>query len=306
MMIGAASTGAARQTGSAAQNADQPYTLRVQANEISVTFHAVDENGHPLTNLTQKDIELRDDGRVQKHITMLQSFQDLPIRGGFLFDASPSMYYYLDANRAVMQLYSSRLLRPSVDRAFVAQFDQEVLPLADWTDSDAALIAGANRIGRESNRIATTAIFDTLYRECRDRWTQFRGETTGNFLVLFSDGEDNASHVYLSEAVDMCQRSRTAIYAISNSRHTAFISEGQQTLERLAAQTGGRVFYRLWGEEAWKAMQEIESEQRNQYRLTYLPANFKADGKFHAIRLRCPERETKFVVRSGYYAVARP
>ncbi|GGG97140.1 VWA domain-containing protein [Silvibacterium dinghuense] len=291
--------------GTAQQDASSPYTLHVQANEIGVTFHAVDENRRPLTHLTQKDIELREDGKVQKHITMLKSFEDLPIRGGFLFDASPSMEGSLDENRAIMQMYASRLLRPGVDQAFVAQFDQDVLPLADWTDSGAALTAGADKIGWRANRIADTAIYDTVYRECRDRWSQFRGEATGNFLVLFSDGEDNASRVYLSEAVDMCQRSRTAIYAISNSRHSAFIAAGQHMLETLAAQTGGKVFYRLDADAAWKVMQEIEAEQRNQYRLTYLPPNFKADGKFHEIRLRCRTCEAKFVVRSGYYAMAR-
>jgi VWFA-related protein len=128
---------------------------------------------------------------------------------------------------------------------------------------------------------------------------------TGNFILLFSDGVDDDSHAYLSEAVDMCQRTRTAIYAISNSGKSPF-SEGQRTLEELARETGGRVFFNPQGDRAWAALETIEREQRNQYRLVYRPAAFKANGEFHTIKLGCRVRGAKVVTRSGYYAFARP
>ena len=78
-----------------------------------------------------------------------------------------------------------------------------------------------------------------------------QSNATGNFILLFSDGVDDDSHAYLSEAVDMCQRSRTAIYAFGNSGKSRF-SAGQKTLEELAGKTGGRVFYNPQGKRVWE------------------------------------------------------
>jgi VWFA-related protein len=128
---------------------------------------------------------------------------------------------------------------------------------------------------------------------------------TGNFILLFSDGVDDDSHVFLSEAVDMCQRTRTSIYAITYDHKSPF-SDGQRTLEDLAHKTGGRVFYNPQGYWLWEDLQIIEAEQRNQYRLIYKPSDFKATGEFHRIKLGCSVKRAKIIARSGYYAFARP
>lgn len=128
---------------------------------------------------------------------------------------------------------------------------------------------------------------------------------TGNFLLLFSDGEDDDSHAYMSEAVDMCQRRRVTIYAITFGRKSPF-SDGQRNLEELTSETGGRVFFAPTGNDLIEALQTIDAEQRNQYRLVYRPSDFKADGKFHRVKLQCAAKGTKTISRSGYYAFARP
>jgi len=128
---------------------------------------------------------------------------------------------------------------------------------------------------------------------------------TGNFILLFSDGVDDDSHAFPSEVVDMCQRRRVTIYAITFDRKSAF-SSGQRNLEELASETGGRVFFAPKGEQLLGDLKTIEAEQRNQYRLVYKPSDFKADGKFHHVRLRCSIKGAKTVSRLGYYAFARP
>jgi VWFA-related protein len=284
----------------------KPYTLRIPVDEISLTFHTSDPRGTPLTHLTRADLSLSDNGKQQKRIVMLQSFEDLPIRAGFLFNASASMLEYLGFNRSIIHAYASRLLRAGYDRAFVEQFDTETLITQSWTDDDRRIAAGAGEIGEQSSRYdPLTAIFDSLYTTCRDQWTPDPDSPTGNFILLFSDGEDNASHVYLSEAVDMCQRTRTAIYAIVNNRKSPF-SAGQRTLEALVQQTGGRLFFNPRGEEILRDLELIEAEQRNQYRLVYKPSNFKADSSFHRIGLQCSVRGARITTRAGYYAFARP
>jgi len=288
----------------AGQDNPGSYTLRVPVNEISLTFHAFDSHGAPLIQLQKSDLRLSDDGKPQNQIVMLESFADLPIRAGFLFDASASMMDDLGMNRSIIRLYASRLLRKGIDRAFVMQFAADTLMTQGWTDDDALIAAGAAKVGMRKDRLPITSIFDSLYTACRDQWSADQGEPTGNFILLFSDGMDDDSHVYLSEAVDMCQRTRTAIYAIANNPKTPF-SAGQRTLEELTSKTGGRTFYQPVGEQIWEDLKLIEAEQRNQYRLDYRPEEFKANGEFHRIKLGCTVKGAKIVARSGYYAFSR-
>ena len=295
----------------ASAQSPQPYTLKVPVNEIALNFHAADARGKPLAHLTRGDLRLTDNGKLQTNIVMLQEYDDLPIRAGFLFDTSASMMGALGFNRAMIHAYASLLLRKGYDRAFVEQFDTETFLRQDWTDSDAAIAAGAARVGITADRLdPLTALFDSLYTTCRDRWKPDPGrdapdQATGNFILVFTDGEDDASHAYLSEAVDMCQRTRTAIYAMITRRPSQF-SGGYRTLEDLTQQTGGRLFVHPQGDEILKDLRTIEAEQRDQYRLVYKPSNFKADSSFHRIRLQCSTPGARVATRSGYYAFPRP
>ena len=286
------------------QNTPGSYTLRVPVNEISLTFHAFDSHGAPLTQLQKSDLRLSDEGKPQEQIVMLESLTDLPIRAGFLFDASASMMEDLAMNRSIIRMYASRLLRKEVDRAFVMQFAEDTLVTQSWTGDASLIAAGAARVGMRKDRLAITSIFDSLYTACRDQWSADQGEATGNFILLFSDGDDDASHAYPSEAVDMCQRTRTAIYAIANNPKTPF-DAGQKTLEELTNETGGRIFFQPQGDQIWEDLKLIEAEQRNQYRLEYKPEEFKANGAFHRIKLGCSVKGARIVTRSGYYAFAR-
>jgi VWFA-related protein len=296
-----------------ASGSASPYTLQVPVDEVSLTFRAFDANGKPLTTLKPTDLKLLDDDKPQDNVVAFQSYQDLPIRAGFLFDSSISMFRSLNGNSAIIRLYASRLLRKGYDSAFVMQFDTDTLTRQSWTDNDGLIGAGAAAIRPRNDRIPVTALYDSLYTTCRDMWPRDHGDETGNFILLFSDGLDNDSHVYLSEAVDMCQRSRTAIYVLSNSRKAPEMrgrrqspfTEGQQPLEALAEQTGGRVYFAPHGDQIWRDLQQIEAEQRNQYLLAYKPTGFKADGAFHTISLRCTMKGTRIVSRSGYYAFPR-
>jgi len=285
--------------------AQAPYTLHIPVNEISLTFHAAEANGKPLTRLTTRDLTLSDNGKAQNHIVLLQSFEDLPIRAGFLFDISNSMLGEVEFNRSIIRTYASRLLRKGYDRAFVELFDTEPLVTQGWTDDDSLIAIGAAKVQAREDHLPATAIFDTLYATCRDQWKPDPDAPTGNFILVFTDGIDDASHAYLSEAVDMCQRTRTAIYAVVNNRKSPF-SAGQRTLEALVQQTGGRLFFNPQGHEILEDLEIMEAEQRNQCRLVYKPSNFKADSSFHRIKLQCSVPGARITIRSGYYAFARP
>lgn len=278
------------------------FTFHIPVNEAALRFRAWNRNGTPLTHLQVRDLEILDNGRRQNRIVLLQREQNLPIRAGFLFDASASVMRDLPLERAVLRMYASRLLRIASDRAFLEQFDTQPTLVRGWTGSVPSLTLGAEAIGPHPDRYdPLTAIFDTLYITCRDKWDSAAARNTGNFILLFTDGNDDASHAYLSEAVDMCQRKQVAIYAFDPARSPRG-SDGYETLSKLTRETGGRMFIHPRADKIWPDLEEMEADQRNQYLLVYRPTNFRADGSFHRIKLKCLVPDAHISTRSGYYA----
>jgi VWFA-related protein len=82
-------------------------------------------------------------------------------------------------------------------------------------------------------------------------------------------------------------------------------TEGDQILEHLAEETGGRAFFPYHVDDLDQSFQDIGDELRNQYSIAYNPANYVADGKYHKIRIETPDHKGYQVrARRGYFARA--
>jgi Ca-activated chloride channel family protein len=294
----------AAQTSGSSIEGETTFRLRLPVNEVSLTFHAADAHGLPVNNLKADELRLRDNGKPPRRIVDFRLLQDSPIRAGILIDTSESMEQNLAGSRAIAIRYAQRLLRQQSDQAFVMDFGYISKITQAWTSDPAALAIGVHQAtaGKE-NPLGGTTIFDTVFRACLSEFGKIDHATSGNFILLFSDGEDNASHVSLQEAVDRCQRSNTAIYAFRARPNPGSYSTGPKTLRELAEQTGGSLFRSTDSDsEIDGDLHAIEADLRNQYRLVYNPAEIKADGSFHRIDLTGPDRAANISVRSGYYA----
>jgi VWFA-related protein len=234
-----------------------------------------------------------------------QAYHDLPVRAGFLLDTSISMEGIAQHSLDIAARYLAGHFRKDTDRAFVMRFDVEMHLAQDWNNNTGVLADGLHAAAKEAGRGADgTAIFDSIYKACRDRWPSNSGNVTGNFILLFTDGLDNSSHARIADVIDRCQGSRTAIYVFINEGK-ARASQGQQTLEELVTKSGGRIFYKPNDEQIEADLQMIENDQRSQYRLAYRPLDLKRDGSFHPIKLVCSVKQSEVLTRSGYYAATR-
>jgi VWFA-related protein len=295
------------QNASQTSGEDRPFVLRVPVDEVSITFHVSDPRGVSVNGLNHDEFRLFDDGKLQQSILEFNEYRNLPIRAGFLIDTSGSMLDDLDREQSIANLYATRLLRKGIDQAFVMGFSTGVDVTQNWTDNPAEIAAGLQDIPTTmtSRHGSGTAIFDSLYRTCRDRWTTDRVVTSGNFILLFTDGIDDASHARLNDVIDMCQRTRTAIYVFTNQWNLRGKSAGQKALRDLTAQSGGRLFLNPSANQIERDVSIMDSDQRSQYRLVYKPSNFHPNGAFHSIRLHCSRRNASILTRSGYYSAQR-
>ncbi len=299
---------ASSQTSAAAVQSVSPLSFNVSVDEVSLTFHAADLQGMPVTNLKLSDLTVYDNYKPPRRILAFHSLQDAPIRVGILLDTSASIEGSISRDRAVSVEYVQRLLRPQTDRAFIEDFGYVSRIIQPWTGNPTTLASGIGEAtaGRDNPR-GGTALFDTVFSACLYQFGKSDRAATGNFILLFTDGEDNASHVDLKDVVNVCQRTNTAIYAFRPEPGESS-SPGPRNLTRLTSETGGRVFH-LDDSDAgiYKDLSTIDSDLRNQYWMVYRPAELKHDGLFHQIYVGIsgPTDNINIDVRSGYYAPDR-
>jgi len=284
---------------------EQSYTLKMPVDEVKVTFHVSDGSGNPLQHLNKSEIDLFDNGKLQNRKLAFHEYSDLPIRVGFLLDNSPSMQTQLDRSQLIASQLIKEFFRPQSDSAFTMGFGVDSRVTQDWTRDSNSVSKGITAgLVKEPTQSDGTALFDAVYKACKDKFSTETAELTGNFILLFTDGEDTSSRVWEGAAVDMCQRARTAIYVFIPESKTR-VTPGQQIVEDLVSKTGGRVFYQS-RQAMHDALASAVSDMRYQYELIYSPSGLKRDGTFHHIKMKCSASHAQIQVRSGYYAYAKP
>jgi Ca-activated chloride channel family protein len=280
------------------QSQDVGPTFRVSVNEVNLIFTVTDKHSHYIPNLKQSDFALLDDQKAPAKITSFRQQINLPLRVGIVIDASTSIRSRFQFEQQSATEFLLQILKARSDRAFVMGFDVTPTVTADWSNNIDALETGINRLRPGGG----TAMFDAVYTACRDKLLDARGqEPVRHAMVLISDGDDNQSRVHPDEAIKMCQRAETIIYAISTN-WTPSRGKGDQILNQMASETGGLTFFPPSVEEMSNSFKSIEEELRSQYALTYTPADFKSNGAFRPIYLYCNDRRYIARAKKGYFA----
>jgi len=277
---------------------DQPFSLRIQANEVNLVFSVTDKRGHFVTGLKQEDFGLLDDGRPPERVLRFVQQTNLPLRIGIMLDTSSSVHSRFQFEQDSASEFLLQTLHQN-DRAFVEGFDVQIDLEQDYTNKIDLLSSGIHKLRPGGG----TALFDSLYKTCRDQMlTLAQDIAVRKVIILITDGEDNYSRVLEHEAIQECQRASTNIYTISTNI-SATTTKGDDYLRDIAEATGGVAFFPEKLEEIAVNFKNIQEELRSQYQLVYRPANFKQDGSFRTIYLQ-PIRGNNFVarVKKGYFA----
>lgn len=275
------------------------YTIRTTVNEVNLIFTVSDKHGHFIRDLNQSDFALLDDQKAPAQVFSFAQETNLPLRVGLLVDASTSIRQRFEFEQQAAIEFLMQILRPRSDKAFVMGFDATPELKQDWTNNEDLLQTGINKLSPGGG----TALFDAVYTACHDKLLDTtRGqEPVRKAIILLSDGEDNQSRAYLDDAIKMCQRAETIIYAISTNTSPSR-GAGDQVLKRLSEATGGVPFYPIRIEDISEGFRNIQDELRSQYALAYKPADFKSDGAFRTIYLVCLDRKYSVRFRKGYFA----
>ncbi|HEX4383282.1 MAG TPA: VWA domain-containing protein [Myxococcales bacterium] len=289
------------QTAPALQPRDEPPpqapSITVFSREVNLVFTVTDHHGRFVTGLQQQNFGLLDDGRPPQRVLNFKQQTNLPLRVGLMLDTSTSIRQRFQFEQQSATDFLLQVLRPE-DRAFVEGFDVQTEVSQDFTNRIDLLDTGIRKLRPGGG----TALFDSLYKTCRDQMLTLKQNfPVRKALVLVSDGDDNYSRAYESDAIKMCQRAETIVYTISTN-YGPSKDKGDDVLKQIADATGGQAFFPAALEDVAIGFHNIEEELRSQYSLVYVPADFKQDGSFRTIYLQALDPRYAVRARKGYFA----
>ncbi len=288
------------------QAQSQPV-FRGRGDTVRVFATVLDHDGRLVTNLDQKDFEVRDDGKPQA-ITLFDNTPQ-PIRIVVMLDVSGSMAGNLSLLRTASEALFDRLR--SDDLARVGTFGKDVRIGPSFTSDRRALL------GELPNYIPPDAP-TPLWRGLDEAMNTFDKEVDERRVILvLTDGKDTGSmdlrHKPSSQAgvIDRARDENVMIYAVgmrSRYQHPMGMDLRQALLEdlpdpglaKVAEETGGGYTEIKLGQDLDGAFARVADELHAQYLLGYAPP--KHDGKIHKIDVHVNGAGYKPRARRSYVA----
>ncbi|MEO6816650.1 MAG: VWA domain-containing protein, partial [Edaphobacter sp.] len=240
-------------------------------------------------------------GRPPEAVLGFTQQTNLPLRVGIMLDTSSSIRqrFQFEQDSAIEFLLQVLHLN---DKAFVEGFDISTDVAQGFTNNVDLLNTGIRKLRPGGG----TALYDSLYKTCRDQMLDLpEPGSVRRALILVSDGDDNYSRAQESDAIKMCQRANTIVYAISTNVSPSR-DKGDDVLKAISEATGGQAFYPTKIEDVAVGFRNIEQELRSQYSLVYRPADFRQDGSFRTIYLQALDPRYHVRAQKGYFAPKPP
>ncbi len=191
------------------QQPQRPEVFKAAVDIVSLNVTVVDNQNHYITDVTEKEFSVFEDGTRQELTFFNRS--SLPIALSLLVDTSASMENRLPiAQEAAIGF--ARKLRAQ-DFAQVVDFDSRVEITQAFTSS----VADLEKAIRATTAGGSTSLHNALYislKELAKIKAKSESEIRRRAIIVLSDGEDTSSLVSYEEVLDLAKRSETAIYTI--------------------------------------------------------------------------------------------
>jgi Ca-activated chloride channel family protein len=277
------------------------YTIRRTVPEVRFQFSVADEHGRLVNSLSADDIRVFDNQHAVQQFRQFSRQDDLPLQVGILLDVSDSVEKNILREKLAAQFFLRQVLRPGDDHAFLMAFARDVKLWQASTDSRAVLQDAVERVQQPG--FATTNLYDGLFSACLDQFPARAGhEAAQRVIVLFSDGEDTGSLHSMVDVIAIAQRAEIQIFALSvhPKRKPA---PGDEALQRLADETGGRLYVANSDRDLSAIFTDMEQQMRTQYSISFQPQ--QETRGFHALRLELAgPAKLRVRARRGYYVDA--
>jgi VWFA-related protein len=303
------------------------YSIRVEVPEVDLDVLVTTKDGQTVPGLRKDNFKIFEDGAPQAIATFNQT--QAPITAVLLVEFASTNYSFMVDALNASYAFASTLKKD--DWVAVISYDMKPYILADFTQDKRAVMAALNqlRIPGFSETNLFDATFDTL-----DRLDRIEGK---KYIILVTTGVDTFSKLNLDQILKKIKSTKdVTIYPISvgfaareycevhHCRTRGIIPVGNMDylqadneMRTFASLTGGRAYFPRFQGELPEIFNQVGSDIRNQYSITYHPTNAKLDGTYRKLKveLKAPDgsalkvrdqkgKDVKVVVyaREGYTA----
>ena len=189
--------------------------LKVDVALVNVVATVTDETGHYVSDLTQDELIVFEDGQEQK-ISHFSQSNDLPVSMGLVLDTSGSMERKIGTATTAVERFIRSIHKD--DDIFLMTFANRPELRQDFTDD-------RDRLGRVLRRVTVgggTALYDALDESLR-KIKQGRHEKKA--ILLITDGEDTSSFITFDEAQSVVRQSELLVYCLGISPSGGYLTE---------------------------------------------------------------------------------
>jgi|GEM_PF-2868201 len=210
-----------------------------------------------------------------------------------LFDTSGSQGAHFKEQQDEAIALLSRVPQPGRDYGMVVTFNDRVFLDAEGVDPRTFIAS----ISKE-NPVGGTAVYDAII-SCANRLAESSLDSPQRFIFLFSDGEDNSSHLTLDKTAVLLAGTGVRFYAIGDF-------EGRRAalaMKHLAQESGGKVFFARKPKDTDTAITEISAQISSLFLMTLADTPL-AD---HPLRLemKCLKKEVSVLAPHTIYIPAQ-
>jgi len=277
----------------------QQGKFKTSTNSVALYATVTDSDKRLVPDLVEEDFEVYDNGKLQT-ITSFSN-QPLPITVVVMLDSSGSMTLALDMVKSAAEQFLLRMMPE--DQGMVGAFNDKIQFAQDaFTSSRDELIRSLKNLD--------FGYPTRLYDAVNESMSQLKGIPGRKVVLVFTDGDDNASKIGSGTATDRARLEDVMIYSVGLENE---YFNGQQKvrsspdrgLKRMSEETGGGFFLLKKTDELGSTFTRVAQELHSQYVLGFTPQTL--DGKIHKLDVKIKQKPSMTArARKSYVASVEP
>ncbi len=249
------------------------FTDEIDVRLVQLQVLVTDKRGAPILGLQRQHFRVRDGKKLEEPARLFLA-PDVSLLLGLALDSSGSMKALWPETRLAASTFLTETLTDR-DQAFLVDFDTRLSLVRSRTGDVADLISGLDELEPEGG----TALYDSILYSL----VQFERQQGRRGLVVLTDGYDINSVSDPRRVIEFGKKLGVPIYILAVEPSVGGRSSGLggvgglslggggdvHSLRLLTEPTGGRLYRIPSAEHLRRAFDQIHSELRNQYVLTY-------------------------------------
>jgi Ca-activated chloride channel homolog len=278
-----------------AQEPQDPQSkFKVSTNQVALYVTVTDTTKRLVPDLVEDDFEVYDNGKLQT-VTAFDN-KPLPITVVVMLDTSGSMTLALDLVKSAAEQFLIRMMPE--DQGMVGSFNDKIQFLPEgFTNNRDELI----RSLKDLDFGYPTRLYDAVNQSM----AQLKGIPGRRVVLVFTDGDDNASKFGSGDVTDRGRSEDVMVYSIGLENkyfngQSWTISSPDRGLKRLSEETGGGFFLLKKTDELSTTFTRVAQELHSQYVLGFSPQTL--DGKIHKLEVRLKKPGMTARARKSYVA----